>query len=62
MKRPDDQPTNGPTPLMDAAIAIHEMFITYMAAGFSRKEALYLVAEQIKAAPPPEGGEGAGGS
>lgn len=62
MSSHDDQPTNGPTPLMDAAIAIHEMFITYMAAGFSRKVALYLVAEQIKGAPPPEGGEGAGGS
>lgn len=58
MSRRDNLPTNGPTPLLGAAIAIHEMFTAYTAAGFSRKEALYLVAEQIKAAPAPEGGEG----
>lgn len=53
-----DLPTNGPTPLMDAAIALHEMFINYMAAGFKKDEALYLVAEMIKATQtPPERGE-----
>ena len=56
--RRGDLPEGDSTPLMDAAIAIHEMFTTYQAAGFSRKEALYLVAEQIKAAPAPQGGEG----
>lgn len=49
-----DLPTNGPTPLMDAAVLLHELFITYMAAGFGREEALYLVAEQIKAASTPD--------
>lgn len=48
-----DLPTNGSTPLMDAAIAVHEIFTTYVAAGFSKKEALYLVAQHIKAAQMP---------
>jgi hypothetical protein len=62
MKGRDDLPAGDSTPLMDAAIAIHEMFVTYVGAGFNRKEALYLVAEQIKAAPTPEGGSEGGGS
>lgn len=42
------------TPLHQAAQQIHEMFMSYIAAGFSRSEALYLIAELLRAqqAPP----------
>lgn len=54
--RGPELPTNGSTPLMDAAVAVHELFATYVLAGFSTKEALYLVAQQIKPESAPEGG------
>jgi hypothetical protein len=36
--------------LDEAAIAVHEVFLSYMRAGFTRKEALELVMQQLTAA------------
>jgi hypothetical protein len=40
------------TPLADAAVAIHEMFLSYVAAGFTEQQALYLIAQQMAVQPP----------
>lgn len=41
----DDEPiTDADTPMSTAAIAIHEMFLSLVAAGFSEDQALTLVA------------------
>jgi hypothetical protein len=48
------------TSLLQGALATHEMFETYMRAGFTESQALYLTAQLLLAAaqagPPPEGG------
>jgi len=36
------------TPLLDAAIAMHELFLTLKQAGFTEGQALYIVAQGIK--------------
>lgn len=36
------------SPALHAAIALHEMFTTLVAAGFSEKQALYIVSEAVK--------------
>jgi hypothetical protein len=38
MRNPEPEPT-----LFDAAVATHEMFISYVKAGFTREEALKLI-------------------
>ena len=35
-------------PLINAAIALHEMFITLQAAGFTEAQALYIVAQTFR--------------
>lgn len=37
-------------PLREMAVQMHELFTEYMHAGFSRKEALYLIGQAIHAA------------
>lgn len=44
MKLPEPAET---TPLLTAARAMHEMFKTYLAAGFNERQALILVAEML---------------
>jgi hypothetical protein len=34
--------------LLSAAIAVHEMYTTFQAAGFTKKEALYLVGQSLQ--------------
>jgi len=41
-----DQPTS-PTPLSEAATAMHDMFLELVSAGFTRSEALELVAKVL---------------
>jgi hypothetical protein len=36
------------SPILDAAIALHEMFLTFMKAGFTETQALKLVVEFFK--------------
>jgi hypothetical protein len=36
------------TPLLDAAISMHELFLTLTQAGFTEAQALYIVAQGIK--------------
>ena len=38
--------------LMQAAIATHEMFLHYLAAGFTEDQALKLIAHTIRPTPP----------
>ena len=38
------------TPLGEAAVSMHELFIEYIRAGFTRTEALQLVVAQVQAA------------
>lgn len=40
---------NGLTALMAGAAATHEMFLAYVAAGFTEAQALYLVAQLLAA-------------
>lgn len=35
------------TPALDAAIALHEIFITLLQAGFTEKQALFIVVELL---------------
>lgn len=44
------QDRNYPSPLKMAAIQMHELYIEMKAAGFTRKEALYLVSQMISSA------------
>ncbi len=39
-----EQPTDPMTQLQSAAASLHELFLAYQNAGFTRAEALYLVA------------------
>lgn len=41
-------PDNPIGPLLDAAISIHEMYTSFVAAGFSEQQALYLVAQTLR--------------
>jgi len=53
----DDRPTQGEsestyqgaawTPLHDAAVALHESFLAYVAAGFTEDQALALIAKMM---------------
>jgi len=36
------------TCLLEAAVAMHEMYVTYQAAGFTKDEALYLVGQAVR--------------
>jgi len=36
------------TNLLEAAVAMHEMYVTYVEAGFEKDEALYLVAQILR--------------
>lgn len=47
----DDNPVS---PLLDAAITLHEMYVTFQKAGFSRTEALAIVIASVKPNPPQE--------
>lgn len=38
------------SPALNAAIAMHEMFETMIQAGFSEKQALYIIAEMVRTA------------
>ena len=40
---PHSEPDPSPTPLASGAIAMHEMLLVYMNAGFSREEAMNMV-------------------
>ena len=46
----NDQPVDPITVMASAAAEMHEMFLSYIKAGFSRKEALYLVGQYMTAA------------
>jgi hypothetical protein len=43
-------PTDPVLPLREMAVQMHELFTEYVHAGFNRKEALYLIGQQIHAA------------
>ena len=43
-------------PLREMAVQMHELFLEYIHAGFNRKEALYLIGQQIHAASLQQGG------
>lgn len=43
------------TPLQDAATQVHEMFMAFFEAGFTREEALAIVLTQLAKAVPPGG-------
>lgn len=45
-------PTDDMPLLMQAAIATHEMFLHYLAAGFTEDQALKLIAHTIRPHPP----------
>lgn len=36
------------SPILDAAIALHEMFLTLVKAGFNEDQALFLVADVLR--------------
>lgn len=36
------------SPILDAAIAMHEMFLTFVKAGFTENQALFLVADVLR--------------
>lgn len=38
------------SPALSAALAMHEMYETLIEAGFTQKEALYIVAEMVRGA------------
>jgi hypothetical protein len=40
-------PDDPVSPLREAAVSMHELFSEYMRAGFNRKEALYLIGQQL---------------
>lgn len=42
------EPENFNPPLLDAAIALHEMYLTLIMAGFSETQALYIVAQTFR--------------
>jgi len=44
-------PKDPMTELVGAAISCHEMYSAFQAAGFTKKEALYLVAQTLKSEP-----------
>lgn len=46
MLEPDDPITQ----LAEAAVATHELFVSYVGAGFTENQALYLVGQTIAAA------------
>ncbi len=35
-------------PLLDAAITMHEMYISFVKAGFTEQQALYLVSQSLR--------------
>lgn len=41
---------NPPLSMREMAVGIHEYFVSLMEAGFTRKEALYIVGEAVKGA------------
>lgn len=52
MNNPDDDNdpvTDGLTALMSSAAMAHEMFLSYVAAGFTEPQAIYLVAQILTA-------------
>lgn len=46
----ESEPVNPehPFPLMDAAIALHELFLTLQVAGFTEAQALFIVAQTFR--------------
>lgn len=50
MTNPDGTPVY---PILDAAIALHEMFLTLQVAGFTEAQALFIVAQVFR---PKDGG------
>lgn len=41
-------PENPIGALFDAAISMHEMYVNFVAAGFTEQQALYLVAQSLR--------------
>lgn len=44
----DKGPDNPIGALLDAAISMHEMFTSFVAAGFTEQQALYLVGQSLR--------------
>lgn len=47
---PEDAPANPLTPLEQTAAAAHEVYLAYVGAGFTPKQALYLVGQHARGA------------
>lgn len=39
------------SPILEAAVGLHELFLTYVAAGFTEYQALVLVVEMVRPRP-----------
>jgi len=50
MPHPDDLPEPPLTDLEQKTITLHEIALAYVAAGFTRHEAIYLIGQSMRAA------------